>query len=635
MSGWVLVSGNQDKLDQITQRFKTVFSAHRELDFLLKYHHLNSELTLVTWGWGESSSSDIDYYIGHDNEPIVILEGYLLEVQGLDSELNNSRCENYAELIGRNWRSCGWDILKKMNGSFSLTVINPVRKKITLFTDRIASRPIWWCRDSCNYYIGNYPAALATLTDSAPKINPAGLWSLFAASRQTGREGLYSGIKRLHGGEAATIQPDQTLELKSWFDLTYKPETGRTPDQWARELKSVLTDAARAHTSVMQAPYLFLSGGLDSRVAAGALETSHFEAGLHSVTMTSSGNNMNAKVAYKVAQHVGSKHQLIERSPYWYIDNFSTAALLSGGNYNVRHAHYIVPMHIILQKNSKASFLLGDMLENFNKHYFKSHSGNVWEFIPENVPDIFPKLYSYVHRDFSALSRHFNSNIAVRIEDSWREELVTLCQKVRRVSDDDRDCYDALFRWYNCGFCPTYLMFECMRPFGRERNIMFDNRLLELLLRIPASLRGKGVMHRKTLWELNKRLALTTNSNYWLPAIVPDDISKRISVVRPYLGRLRRKILRKSTGGGAVIKTEGSWHMLSEWYQKDKRHREYIESYLKDERVFPSEIFDRKEILKTWRNFLTDPTKKKHIFDIDMLLSFGILNKQLPFSDIA
>jgi hypothetical protein len=57
----------------------------------------------------------------------------------------------------------------------------------------------------------------------------------------------------------------------------------------------------------------------------------------------------------------------------------------------------MVPVQQIRATNSNGAFLLGDLLENFNKHYFRVPVRKDWPFIPEKVPDIFHQFFSYTH----------------------------------------------------------------------------------------------------------------------------------------------------------------------------------------------------------------------------------------------
>ena len=421
------------------------------------------------------------------------------------------------------------------------------------------------------------------------------------------------------------------MRVCRWREEQYRAEH-RTARAWGQAIGEALVRSSSRIAAVTPAPNLFLSGGMDSRLAAAAMAGR-----ATAVTLTSSGSNMNVRIARRVAERVGAVHRVIERTPTWYLDGFPAAALIAAGNYSLRHAHYLVPVQMIRTAQPDAAFLLGDMLENFNKHYFKTVPGTASAFVPARIPELYPRLYSYVHPEPDRLRRLFRPEIRRLLAESWREELVRFSAELQDVSEDARDCLDMLFRWSNCGLCPTYLMLECIRPLASERNLMCDNELLELYFRVPAAVRGSGALHRETLRFFGKGLSRIPDSNYWLPPGAPVPLRRAARRVRPILGRWRRGIRRLARRNHAIVKTEGSWHMLPEWYRRDERHRDFIQQCLSDEACFPGEIFDRVAISDLWRNFLSggSPYARAATFELDMLLAFGVLHRQIPAAGLG
>ena len=86
---------------------------------------------------------------------------------------------------------------------------------------------------------------------------------------------------------------------------------------------------------------------------------------------------------------------------------------------------------------------------------------------------------------------------------------------------------------------------------------------------------------------------------------------------------------------GGALKTEGSWHLIAKRYREDEMHRKRIEDVLFDPQCFPQDIFREEENRSIWDEFLADPTTKNHSFEIDMLLSFGLLHRLIPTDGLA
>jgi asparagine synthetase B (glutamine-hydrolysing) len=516
-------------------------------------------------------------------------------------------------------------MLTGLNGSFSLVIFNPKANQTVGITDRIASRALWYSREGRTGYFSNFPSAAAILRDDV-HLDGAGLWALLGTSRPIAGHSLFYETRSLQAGQIGCFDRTGKKSIGDWYELRYKPEKDVSPREWGERIAHGLKESAGRVLKYSAPPYLFLSGGLDSRIAAGA-----FGGSIKSLTLTTHAN-MNSRIAENVARRSGIQHQTITRDPYYYLDSFAAAALVGSGNYSISHAHFIKAIITITRKDSPASFLLGDLLENFNGHYFKPAALNGFSHmnIPvEELPAIFNKLYSYSYKDFNQIEGLINPGFASQCRRNWSDELIALAQRVRSVSGRQEDVLDALFRWYNNNFCPTNLMLDCMKPFAEVRNLMFDNSMIDLLLRVPAELKTRGLLHRRILKALDSGLLFIANSNFWLPPIVPDGMNRLASKIRPVLGKARRRLIRMGKRKtGPIVKTEGSWHMAHEWYRKDSKYKDFIQRILFDDNAIPGEILDKKAIETHWREFQAGDLSKT--FMVDTLLALGLLLQRIP-----
>ena len=629
MAGWILVLNAREEARQLEARLNRVFNVPGVTELRIRTIHPAPEHTLLQWAWDQPVESDLAVAITPDQNVFAMVDGYVVAcgtgASPVDRPLESQVLQHLA--------TEDEDAIVQINGSFACVRLDTRNRQVSVWTDRIASRPVWIARTGSTWYVGNYPAAIASVMPHVPRLNPAGLWSLFLSSRHVGPQGLYDGFRNLPGGSCARIDYDADrarIQFSRWHENVFRPENGRTPGEWGEAIAAELKAAAQRLLRHSPSPRLFLSGGLDSRLVLGAIGNE-----ATGVTLSSTPNNMNVRLARRAAKLIGARHEAINRTPNWYLERFESAALLAGGNYNLAHAHFLIPVQSIQATNPGATFLLGDLMENFNKHYFTSSDLGNHRFVPGEIPRIYEQLYSYTHRDRIRLRRLFQDGVADRLSTDWKDAMTQLCNNVRLVSDDDRDCFDALFRWYDCSLCPTYLMSECIRPHGRERNLMFDNSMIDLLHRIPADIRGAGVLHPWTLWHLNKGLALLPDSNFWVPPISPKAVKKITRAVRPTLGRLRRGVQKMANAAEVATATEGSWHMLDTRFREDSAHRAFIESVVQDPECFPSELFRRDEIRSAWQGFLNGDGSRDRSFEISMLLSFGLLHRALPSSGSA
>lgn len=623
MAGWILTMGRLQQFQSQIEAFRRTFTVSGVPPLNIEAKSLNDNLHVICWSWCKAPAPDIVITQKEDGTKGLLLHGYITGL-GRFGSIDCEQSQTGLRLLEL-WNEHGHALIPEINGSFSLAFFDSIEKYLTIYTDRFASRSVWVSRDGCLWYGGNLPGAVAAVQKRRQHLDPAGLWSLLATARHIGTRGLFSGIQNIQAGQCYVLRKDHDPEISRWWQLRYVPESGLHPHAWGERIAHVLQQSARRLEPVTSDPHLFLSGGLDSRIAAGAIRGQ-----LRTVTLCCQ-YNMEARIAALVANKMHLEHQSIIRTPYWHLNTFDAAALIASGNYNIAHAHFMIPVQQIKTSFHNASFLLGDLLENFNKSHFHLSNDGVVTFDPETIPDIYHKIYPYLHPNPDMLSNMFQAKIRKQIREAWRDEMVHVAKEVALVSEDDRDRFDALARWANSSFFPTYLMLECIWPLGSERNLMFDNDVFDLYLSIPAHIRGNGVLHRWILWHLDKALPFIPDQNYWLPPIMPNNLAKLAYYIRPWIGKSRRKIISFFRKGPAT-KTEGSWPILPELYRNDGRYREFIQNCIFDKNALPPEIFNPEGISLCWQEFLNGNPSR--YYEINMLMSFGLLHRLLPTSGL-
>jgi len=622
MGGWITEIGVASDFEERLARFRKTFDVNGVPGLRVETHIHTNKARAIMWAWNCFRVPDV--YVKETKEGFGIVLCGVITGLGHFGPLPNSQ-ESTASLVLKLWIEHRDNLIKELNGSFSCLFYDPNRNEAALYTDRFASRSVWFTKENDLWIVGNLPSAITAIRKNNPKIDPVGLWSLFHTGRHVGKHGLYSNTHCLLAGEKAILSTASGAIVSKWSQRRYVPDRSVKTRDWGAIIAKALQESSQRYRKACARPYLFLSGGLDSRIAAAA-----FGEPLKSVSLCTSPN-AETRLASLVSKVVGIEHQIITRSPYWYLDTLDAAALISAGNFLTCHTHFMVPASDIASQNSDAEFLLGDLLENFNKHYFSMPSGNNLTYTPKNMMEILHSCVPYSIKDSHRLGIHFREEVRRNIEEKYREALEDYAKSLVDISEDDADCLDTFLRWADVSVTPTYNMITCLWPIAGERNICFDNEVNEIGLKIPSEIRGAGVLHRRTLYHLNKVLVLIPDANTFLPPVFPKSLCICTKKIRPTLGRVRRAFITKSKSK-PILKTSGSWLLTHEMYRKDLRYRQEIEEVLNDESLLPDEIFDIPQIRKTWEEYLAGNISL-HI-EINALLSFGILNKLLPSDTI-
>jgi len=621
MGGWICTFGDVTNFNQRLKNFRDKFSVEGIQTLKIAVNAPTEEFKTISWAWHENEISDV--YINNQLTYTLVFCGVIT-----DFESASPRIQELDQKVGRLnelWLESGDKTISWINGSFSCVFYSRKSRQITIYVDRFASRSVWIGKEDNIWIIGNYPSAIGTLMQHSPKIDPAGLWSLFHAGRQVGNHSLYSGVKALMAGQKAVLSPGCDAKISYWWKRKYKPEGNLSPREWGYHLSHAIKKSANRYKEVSKKPFLFLSGGLDSRIVAAA-----FGKPLKTLTICTHPN-AESRIASSISKIVGLEHETIIRSPYWYLENTKAAAMISSGIYLNHHAHFITPTRLISSKEPGAVFLLGDLMENFNKHYFSVPPRCSIIFSPENIPEIFYSFVPYTVRDYiKRRGKVFNKKIRNLLEERYISSLKKCAHSVMEVSENHEDRFDAFLRWSNVAITPTYNMITCIWPLAGERNIYFDNDLDDLSLRIPSYLRGKSTLHKWILYYLNKTLLLIPDSNTFLPSVIPKSLADYAKKIRPLLGKIRRRQTRSL--GYPSLRTSGSWLLLHEMYRKDMSYREQIKKFINNQDIFSPDLFDLSEIRAVWNNYL-DGDIQYH-FEIEAMRSFGSLQETIPCNQI-
>lgn len=621
MGGWITLFGDISDFDHRLRKFRETFTVEGVPNLRVEVYEDSPEMKTFCWAWNIHKVPDV--FVEKQGDSLLILCGVITNLGqfGPPSPTQHQTAKHILEL----WLKHGEKVIEELNGSFSCLFFNQKTKQVSIFTDRFASRSVWMVEERRTWIIGNFPSAVASVQRNKPKIDPVGLWSLFHTSRHLGGHGLYHNIHTLLAGQRAVLAPGHKASITRWWERKYQPENHSSPVEWGQNLAEALITSARRYKKVSKSPYLFLSGGIDSRIVAAA-----FKRPLKTLTLCSAPNT-ESRIASLVSKTIGLEHQTIVRSPNWYLDTMEASALISSGNYLTSHAHFIIPAKDISAQYPNASFFLGDFLESLNKHYFHVPKDNNFYFSPKWVPYLLRTCVPFIAKNFAWPAQIFKEHIAEHLQKYWIDVVQDTAQKVLDVSEDDHDRFDTYLRWIDVSVTYTYNMITCLWPFAGERNLFFDNDLNELSLKIPAELRGAGILHKWILYNFDRKLLLIPDANDFLPPFFPNSSKELVKKIRPIVGKLRRK-LHQLKGSEPVLRTSGSWLLLHEMYRKDPRYKELIENIFTDKTVFPSEIFNLEHIKKIWEKYLAGNINLH--FEIEALLSFGTLHKLIPFNGI-
>lgn len=565
----------------------------------------------LVWTSDEASAADI-FLVGYATEPLAISRKH-----GLTSETSLLQIGKGFVAGPESQKS----LLNELNGSYCLIIVDRKELSVVVCSDRWASRTVWRTFVNGTWCLASHPALLWQALGRKSPIEAASLGSLLLRARPLGDRCLLSGLTRNLPGHVHHLSLSGNEYTSCWHRPVYEPAKGVKSSEWEALLAETLRRSATRLKGVMERPLLFLSGGLDSRLALASLR-GVFD--VVAVTLQDS-ENFETKIAREVASALGVTHKIVKRDRSYYLRVMGQSALLQGGIYHPAHSHFSEGLRLLENGVGYDSVLLGDFLEAFQKLF-----GDDADSLPEGISaeglyeHIFQLDGKYASHDAGSGLAFLLPSVRDRVFEEWRVQLLATIREALEVTSELPLTIDYLLRWRAAYELATYCMIEDVRSYGPERCLSMDNELYDLMLSMPAKIRKGGRLSPAAIRRLAPRLAHVQNANTMLPASAPHWCHKAVKVVRPKVGTLRRKFNYAFGITGAAMSS--SWSDCRLLAAKDQSWIEYIEDRLFDQEGLPDTIFDRKVVEGLWKEFRAGNFSRA--FSLDSLLTFALVHKR-------
>lgn len=215
-------------------------------------------------------------------------------------------------------------ILPELEGPFALAAVDTGSSRVVLATDKAGSRPIFYV-DGVPFVFASEVKALISYCEE-PSVDVAAVADMLQMGWVVGPKTLVSGVDNLPPATVLVYEDGETTVQQYWRPSFDRYPTTEYPDSWLSAFVESVDDVAE---TVEEQLSLWLSGGIDSRVAAGALaRTGHsFD------TLTyRNGTGRDPDIAAAVADCLNAEHTLVEtESPDGFVTGVQRAIDVTDG----------------------------------------------------------------------------------------------------------------------------------------------------------------------------------------------------------------------------------------------------------------------------------------------------------------
>ena len=268
-------------------------------------------------GLGMRRLSIIDLSTGHqpihneDRTVWIVFNGEIYNYRELRRELEAAGHRFYTssdtETIVHAYEEWGEAAFGRLRGMFGIALWDRPGRTLLIARDRAGIKPLHFVERGARLYFGSEIKSLIAAGAVEPAIDLEALDHYLSFLYAPRDRSLFKGVRKLPPGHFLRWRDGKADIVKYWEISAAEPFRGG-PDEAARALRGVLTDAVRSHM-VSDVPLgAFLSGGVDSSIVVGLMA----EASNRPVQTFSIGFDEpqfdELEHARRVATHFGTDH---------------------------------------------------------------------------------------------------------------------------------------------------------------------------------------------------------------------------------------------------------------------------------------------------------------------------------------
>ena len=428
-----------------------------------------------------------------------------------------------------------------LNGSFAIAIHDRARSELHLITDRLASRPVFYCQADRFLFAGEVKAILE-FPGVSRKLNTDRLVEFLLRERVFCRETYYDHIKRTPEASVLTWDGTRVSAARHW-----RPPFGAEKcwdlQENARRARAAIHNATRRACSGFSTPGLMLSGGLDSRAIAITSAVAP-----HCVTLHTRAS-YEVQTARRVAEALGYNHEFVPVPANYPLALVTDGTLAGDGMHAFHHAQALYLAEVVrergigcLMAGSHLEILLSDRML---PHRELNVMGMKWK-LPLLAPQAGFDPVEEILRGRPSADKTARRQLVgeERADAVFAHARPRITAWLSGFGADGAHPYVLHNFAYlsNWSSGTTYLNARAIDRIAAPSLPMYDTELIDLFFTIPPEQRNFHRLYACLFTQLDRRCR-------WIP-YVGTGVPLSTSTLLEYAGsRLHRKVFRAAYGG--------------------------------------------------------------------------------------
>ncbi|MFO1002417.1 MAG: asparagine synthase (glutamine-hydrolyzing) [Planctomycetaceae bacterium] len=184
------------------------------------------------------------------------------------------RTDGDTEVIVHLYEQHGLDFVKHLRGMFALAIWDSNQQRLVIARDRLGKKPLYYRLEEGRLAFGSELKTLLQIPGIPRTLDRQSVLRFLTLQYVPHPHCMLEGFSKLAPATLAIVQNGE-MRLQTYWSAPYdQPDLSRTRvDDWQDELRSTLTEAVRLRLRSDVPLGAFLSGGIDSTVICGLMQT--------------------------------------------------------------------------------------------------------------------------------------------------------------------------------------------------------------------------------------------------------------------------------------------------------------------------------------------------------------------------
>jgi asparagine synthase (glutamine-hydrolysing) len=209
-----------------------------------------------------------------DGSVWVVFNGEIYNFRDLRNRLEGAghrfRTQSDTETLVHLYEDEGADMLRHLNGMFAIALWDARQGQLLLARDRLGVKPLVYRREPGRLLFASELKSILQVPGVPRTIDPQALDDYLTYQYVPHPRTIFQGIEKLPPGHYALYR-DNRLEIHPFWQPDFNAEEDRPAEEYARELRELLTSAVEMRLQSEVPLGAFLSGGIDSTIVVGLM----------------------------------------------------------------------------------------------------------------------------------------------------------------------------------------------------------------------------------------------------------------------------------------------------------------------------------------------------------------------------